>query len=1153
MRGRHRRLGPLPADVMEAAPASIFSFDRDLVVTYVNAETERRWGRNRDSVLGRRLTEVSPEAAEQGLAPWLEALLERGETVDFESFREPLGRWEHTYAFPTPNGVTAFIVDVTATKRLEEERERLASFPDMNPNPIVEVDAGGLVYANPAALERFPDLANDWRGSELLAPLATEDRLPPVRTGTHEVETSQGTFLLHAFDVPDARTVRVYGLDITQQQRDRRTAREAEERYRAIVEQLPAITYVDDEFRSGGRLIYISPQAEAILGVPPEEWVATPDLWLTLVHPDDRDRVRELAARCREQGTPFEAEYRMIARDGRVVWFHDRTTVLQDEHGVPIFNHGVMLDVTERKVAEEALRRREAILEAVTFATNRLLRAADWQTVIDEVLARVGRASGVERAAIVEIVGDQGSRHAFTVREWCAPGFPSLADRLQDVDLEAVGSGWVDRLSAGEAFCVSGSEVPEADREALQRMGIRSVAMIPLFAGDRLWGFASFWNRIGDRGWSALEVEALSAAADAIGSAISRGEALVALERSEHEFRSLAENAPDLIVRFDAERRILYANPAVAGLGYRPETVIGVVVDELDLPGRLPDSFDWLGTVHRWREAMDEVFRTGRPRTDEFDFPAPSGLRRLETRMVPEVGPDGEVETVLLLGHDVTERRRTELELRERMRELTCMVGVSHDVQADLPLEELCARTARHLTEAMRYSELACATVRINGCSATEGGGEDLRVAIEVPVRSSGRMRGRIAVGYPRVHDLLPEEHVVVESVAEMLGMWLQRHEAQTELRESEGRFRRLAENAADLIYRYRLLPTPGFEYVSPAATAMTGYSPEEHYADPELGFKLVHPEDRHLLEALLALEPGRPPEPKRLRWVRKDGRLLWTEQRNVPVFDDDGRLVAVEGIARDITDSVRAEERLRTSYEALRRGDAQRRLLLARLVRAQEEERQVIANDIHDDSIQIMTAVGMRLSLLRREVSTPEAQEALENAEETVRLAIQRLRRLLFELYPPSLDELGLSAALRDHLRLLEEEPEHPRFQVEGGLPEEPPAGSRTILYRIAQEALANVRKYARAREVRIVLEPKGGGVRMRIEDDGVGFDPAAVRQLPGHLGLTSMIERARLAGGWCRFDSAPGHGTTVECWVPAIAPLADLEPGDGASSSAP
>jgi diguanylate cyclase (GGDEF)-like protein/PAS domain S-box-containing protein len=141
-----------------------------------------------------------------------------------------------------------------------------------------------------------------------------------------------------------------------------------------------------------------------------------------------------------------------------------------------------------------------------------------------------------------------------------------------------------------------------------------------------------------------------------------------------------------------------------------------------------------------------------------------------------------------------------------------------------------------------------------------------------------------------------------------------ERKVAEETLRASEERFRLLAENATDVIYYYSFFPTPRFEYVSPSTIAVTGYTPENYYADPELLLNMVHPEDRHLFEE--AMQPSRAfvKSPPTLRLRHKDGRVIWAETRQKPIYDSEGSVVAVEGIARDITERKRAEDVLKES-----------------------------------------------------------------------------------------------------------------------------------------------------------------------------------------------------------------------------------------------
>jgi PAS domain S-box-containing protein len=196
------------------------------------------------------------------------------------------------------------------------------------------------------------------------------------------------------------------------------------------------------------------------------------------------------------------------------------------------------------------------------------------------------------------------------------------------------------------------------------------------------------------------------------------------------------------------------------------------------------------------------------------------------------------------------------------------------------------------------------------------------REAIATPLRAAGRPCGVLAL-YATGIELGPELRPLVEDLAVDLSLVLDmaeagrhRDAAQQALRDSEERFRRFAESALDVIYHYRLEP-PGFEYVSPSFASLTGRPAGDHYADPALWLRCLHPEDRAAAEAILRGEGGRA-GPVLLRVKRGDGHVVWTEHRVVQVRKG-GRIVTLEAIARDVTERVHGEEALRIARERYR------------------------------------------------------------------------------------------------------------------------------------------------------------------------------------------------------------------------------------------
>jgi signal transduction histidine kinase len=250
------------------------------------------------------------------------------------------------------------------------------------------------------------------------------------------------------------------------------------------------------------------------------------------------------------------------------------------------------------------------------------------------------------------------------------------------------------------------------------------------------------------------------------------------------------------------------------------------------------------------------------------------------------------------------------------------------------------------------------------------------------------------------------------------------------------------------------------------------------------------------------------------------------------PYRDAAGQTAGAIIVAVDVSDQRRAEANLRRTVETLKQVDQERRALLNRLVRAQEEERRRIAGDIHDDSIQSMFAVGVRLHTLRAAMHDAGQIEQIDRVQQTVRQTTDRLRHLLFELRPAALDEGGLSAALGEYLAVMKTE-SGIETELNAAIDTNPASETQVIAYRIAQEALTNVRKHAGAQRVACAVSSGDGGVLTRITDDGVGFE-AGRGSVPGHLGLVAMRERAEMAGGWLRLTSTTGKGTTVEFWIP-------------------
>lgn len=480
------------------------------------------------------------------------------------------------------------------------------------------------------------------------------------------------------------------------------------------------------------------------------------------------------------------------------------------------------------------------------------------------------------------------------------------------------------------------------------------------------------------------------------------------------------------------------------------------------------------------------------------------------------------------------------------------------------------------------------------------------------------------------------------------------RKQAEKILRDSEERFRQLADNIREVFWMTNVAKSQMI-YVSPAYEEIWGRPVTDLYASPLEWINAVHPEDRsRIADAALTKQiTGKYDEVYRI--VRPDGATRWIQDRAFPIQDESGKVYRVVGIAEDITerkqvwDALRENEArksaiMRVALDAIitidstgdiielnsaaenifthsrhkligenileiippslrewfqaglanhfsgekgpavgsrielpvmradksrfyaeftitriklkgeptftvyirditqrKRAEEELRSLPQRIIKAQEVERSRVARELHDGVNQIIASVKMRIRNAQETLSPVQAatREILRRCDSLLVKALEENRRIAHNLHPADLNNLGFSAACQNLCKEFQARTNVP-VQCRIALPAHNrlAPGIELTLFRIVQEAINNIEKYAHARSTKLHITLKNDFIRLKIQDDGKGFDPRKVKlhkKEKGHgLGLTNMRERALSLGGNCDIVSAPAKGTTIDVRIP-------------------
>lgn len=603
-----------------------------------------------------------------------------------------------------------------------------------------------------------------------------------------------------------------------------------------------------------------------------------------------------------------------------------------------------------------------------------------------------------------------------------------------------------------------------------------------------------------------------------------RKEAEEALRQSEARNRALVEAIPDAIGRIHRDGTCLdMRTPSNFAMTVSPAAAIGKKLTDYLPPAVAQQNMD----------AIEQALATGELQVVEYQLASDRGVQVRETRIVPDAKDE-----VITIIRDITTRRLTEEALRKsEVRNRVLLEAIPDAVvrihrngtyldakdPADfvpvISAEQVVGKHVRDLLPpslAQQFLAVAQQTLDKNE-----------RQIFEYELKIGEEMRMREARVVPVGED---ETIFILRDITE-------RKQTEMALNQSEERYRTLAELSPDAI----LVNEDGhYVYANSAAAQLFGAkAPQELVGHAPFDF--LAPEHHSFVSERIrwTLEEKRPAPPMEFPIRRLDGVPVYVEVTAAPSIWN-GR-PSVQVMMRDSTVRKQAEAEKSRLYMEVSQQRAQLRTLTGRLTEVQDEERKTLARELHDQVGQNLSTLGLELKVIETQLTTPspvagQIQPLLTDAQALVKQVTEQVRTVMTELRPPLLDDYGLPAALEWYANRVAKQA---HFKVQMAAAEELPRLPSTIengLFRIAQEAIINIMKYAQATLVAITIASDGQQVTLTIADDGRGFDPNAVNRASERVGwgLLSMQERTEALGGHFTIESEPGQGARVAVVIP-------------------
>ncbi len=695
--------------------------------------------------------------------------------------------------------------------------------------------------------------------------------------------------------------------DVTARVVSEAALRGSEEQYRTLVDRsLQGLVILQGE---AGRIVFANPVVESVTGFAVDELLAA-DSFDILLPQESRYLLPRYIARLRGEDEPSRYEAVLCRKDGSLLWADVAASriLFRGEPAVQL----VLMDITARKHAELELWRRDAILQALGDVAETLLQIPELSEAIYSCLARLGRATQVDRICIYG--RESGTESVYRCRcVWTTGDSEEGNDedrRAADIPCDDSGFAPVfDLLAEGVPVHGGVEDVPAALRVRMVAEGVLSLAAVPIFVQRVFWGFVAFHSRDAGRGWSQAELDAVHAVAGTLGAAVERSEARQALQNSEAFWRSLVTNLSNIVFTLDLGGAITFINRPLPG--EIPERMIGrSISDFLDC-----------GRVTSVAEYTDQVLHSGRAVTWEVMRRETSGCSWYTITLGPVKGEEGIIGLTGVMT-EVTAQRQAADDLRrseEKFRNIVQSSPMGVHLYRLEPDGRLIFEGGNPAADQM----LAVDNSRFIG-KAIEEAFPPL-ASTEVPARY--RQVARDGSTW-RTDEIIYEDDQIrgayevvafqtsQDRVAAMFLDVTERSRAARLLKESEARYRSLVEDQTELIMRWR--PDGTRTYVNEHYCRFFGTTEEQ-----ALRVNILEVPTRDLSSMLREktsrLSPATPVISNEQLEVMAGSRMAWVQWTDRGLFDDAGSLIEIHSVGRDVTQRHEAEEALRASEAAMR------------------------------------------------------------------------------------------------------------------------------------------------------------------------------------------------------------------------------------------